>query len=897
MKCLQKKNAIIAMAILFCGVFAPAVAEVYIESDAPSSLANGKITFDYDSSGKITQLRMNPEVNEMLCLSGDTLDFADGAKLMPGQNGISCISNAIMSAGTLQIGVANMSYNGSLLKSDTYTTMFRNVNINDISPISSDSTGVQATGSRMYYPYHIVRGEDTLRVEFQAVHETYIKCCQIELRQNENDIEGKIINSGNYNNHTNCLGLSLFEFKDVSATSYDYGMKQLTIGPRREEFIYRDGLLSENGTVVAKNTSLEDLEICYAAIRGGYNGCKEVMCVHPHHISRKDGVLSAQFFMPAQNASTPLMKCVKVEFSQSGADVVAKYGYAKYKSWKDGYEYNFDNEGTSFTELTKELYEKNKNEHGYGIDMIVMRRTSRNRLALPVPGYRDIDMPLTGGGCDVIFDAGTNPGGPTQAQVTRVSPALYGKEFTTLTTEYALKDIAIVGGRIGGASNNKAEGRETLVSEWRNDGKTASCQIHSLHGKSLKGIDVELRQNGNAVEIRCATAMYHESGGTNYFGRMALKPDDKGYTEKTVATSPTAQTYALLWVEWDARPHSSVYAAAGNTMTDTRFVIKGDVTHPIDFHVMNLNALPQGKTECFGDAGLHFAVDSQPENGISQGASAMVMHPGTRLYQSGANSFRWGVQAVSIDAATLYAQYPLPSNCYANNLTLLNGAVISCSGGGFRAGYQNGTGWKIAGEGVVSNDADITVFSNGASERLHRFDVADTVPGEGVDFVQNGDICNSTGNYINGGFIKDGAGTMMMNGSIYTTNVASRITGGTLLLNKSGATVAGVDFTFDGGSLALAAETSNEAGVVTVSENASLVFGDGASLSLSRLSISEGAVLTLAGNVPAKGLKVAISPGEDELGRIVFADGRGGNVICSSSGYIRVQRGTVISIR
>ena len=896
MKCLEKFT-FVAMSVIVCGAFTPAVGDVYIESDAPSSLASGKIVFDYDNSGKITQLRMNPDAGETLCLSGDTLNFAEGAKLLPGQNGVSCISNAISAVGILQIGVTNMSYNGSLLKSDSYTTMFRNVNINDISPISSDSTGVQYTGSRMYYPYHIVRTDNTLRVEFQALHDTYIKCYQIELRQNGNDIEGKILNSGNFNNHTNCLGLSLFEFKDVSATSHSYGMKQLTIGPRREEFIYRDGLLSENGTVVAENTNLEDMEIRYAAIRGGYIGCKEVMCVYPYHVTRKDGILSAQFFIPAPNAVTPTMKCVKVEFFQVGANVVAKYVYAKNKAWKDGYEYNFDNEGASYTKLTKELYEQNKNTAGYGIDMIVMRRTSRNRLALPVPGYRDINMPLAGGGCEVIFDAGTNPGGPSQAQVTRVDPALYGTEFTTLTTEYALKDIAIVGGRIGGASNNKAEGRETLVSEWRNDGKTASCQIHSLHGKSLKGIDVELRQNGNAVEIRCATAMFHNSMGTNYFGRMALKPDHNGYVEYTVATSPNSQTYALLWVEWDARPHSSVYATADNQMKDTRFVIKGDVTHPIDFHVMNSNALPEGTTECFGDAGLHFAVDPLPEDGISQGTSDMVMHPGSRLYQSGKNSFQRDIQSVSIDAATLYAQYPLQSNCYANNLTLLNGSVISCSSGGFRVGYRNGTVWTIAGEGVVSNDADIILFSNSVYERLHRFDVADTVLGEGVDFVQNGDIYNLTDSNIYAGFIKDGAGTMMMNGSIQTTNLASHITGGTLLLNKSGATIAGVDFTFDGGSLALAAETSNEAGDITVTENTSFVFGDGASLSLSRLSISEGAVLTLAGNVPSKGLKVATPPSEDELKRIVFADGRGANVIYSPSGYILVQRGTVIIVQ
>jgi len=137
----------------------PSWAAEYVADAAnpPTSLADGKIAFEYDGAGKITELRMTPGAGEMLALSGDALDFAAGARLMPGQNGISCISNAIACAGTLQIGMTNMSYSGSLLSKTEYTTMFTNVRLADISPVSSDMKGVSSTGQKIYYPYHVTR--------------------------------------------------------------------------------------------------------------------------------------------------------------------------------------------------------------------------------------------------------------------------------------------------------------------------------------------------------------------------------------------------------------------------------------------------------------------------------------------------------------------------------------------------------------------------------------------------------------------------------------------------------------------------------------------------------------------------------------------------------------------
>ena len=868
MKNMQKAmNGLIGRAALVAAAICTATISVcaaeYVADADPriESLDDGKITFAYDDGGAITELRMTPGVGETLTLSGDALNFAANARIMPGQNGISCISNELSCAGTLQIGTTNMVYNGALLSKTEYTTMFRNVRLDDISPISSDAKGVSATGGVMYYPYHVVREGDTLRTEFQVVNGTYIKCYQLELKQDGDDIVGKLLNNGNVNNATNRLGFSLFENPDfASVASYNYGMKQLTIGPRREEYVYRDGLISENGTVVATNVRLEDVEILYAASRGGYYGCPRETA-YPHHVKFEDDVLTAQFFLPHPDAGGgAAMKCVKMEFRQVGANVVAKYVYAKWKALEGGHEYDFDKEGSSYTALTKEMYEANHSTYGYGIDMVVLRNKAKNRLLLPVPNHRDINMPLAGSGCEVIFDSGTSEAAPVESSVTRVNPALYGTTYKTLTTEHALKDIVVTGGRIGGSWCNSATGRDSVVVDWKNNGKVASCQVHARDGSSVKGVDVELRQNGDAVEIRCKQAIYHATKADEYFGIKRVVPDVDGATTQTLSTSATSKAYALLWVEWDLlpRPCATVFATAANSMTDTMFTVRGDETRPLEFLVMNVNALPSGSTECWGNSGLHIAVDSFFSSGISNGKSDMIMHPGSRLYQSGTQSFLHSHQVISLDAATLYGQYLASNQCYANFLTLANGAYV-CGSGHLQLGYDTTAKWTVAGEGAVTNEMDIMLYSynSGVSARYPGIDVSDTVPGEAADFIQNGDIYNSP-TYFNAAITKTGPGTMLMNGTFSTTNAVTRVDEGTILLNKSDATIAGVDFDLRGGTLACAAGTANTMGAVSVATSSTIPLGAGASLTMANLSVADGQTLEIecADGTGAKAVKV-----------------------------------------
>ena len=864
-----ERTALVAAAI--CAA-SPSFAAEYVADADPriESLENGKITFAYDDGGAITNLTMTPDPGETLTLSGDELNFAANARIKPGQNGTSCISNAITCAGTLWLGMTNMVYNGALLSKTEYKTMFHNVHLDDISPISSDAKGVSSTGGVMYYPYHVVREGDTLRAEFQAVNGTYIKCYQLELKQDGDDIVGKLLNNGYLNNTTNYLGVSLFEDPMFSSTSYDYGMKQLTIGPRREEYIHSRELISENGTVVAENVQVEDLEIAYAfsGIPKKYNGCPR-MTSYPSHVKLENGVLSAQFQM-VDGAS---IKCVKLAFSQVGANVVANYVYAKYATgYDEGHDYDFDKEGQTYNLLTKERYADNSNAYGYGIDMVVLRNKAKNRLLLPVPDHRDVNIPLAGGGCEVIFDSGTSEAAPVESNVTRVNPALYGTKYTTLTTEHALKDIVVTGGRIGGSWCNKATGRDSVVVDWKNNGKFASCQIHARDGTSVKGVDVELRQNGNAVEIRCKQAIYHATKADEYFGIKRVVPDVDGATTQTLSTSATSKAYALLWMEWDLlpRPRATVFATAANSMTDSTFTIKGDETRPLEFLVMNVNALPSGSTECWGDSGLHIYVAAAFGNGISNGHSDLIMHPGSRLYQSGTQSFLHSRQVISLDAATLYGQYLASNQCYANFLTLANGSCVR-GDGPLQLGYDTATKWTIAGEGAVTNEMNIMLLSynGGASARYPGIDVADTVPGEAADFIQNGDIYNSP-TYYNTAITKTGPGTMLMNGTFSTTNAATRIVDGTILLNKTDATVAGVGFDLQGGTLACAAGTTNAMGAVSVTASATLPVGAGASLTMANVSVADGQTLAIesADGTGAKAVKVNAALDAATLSRI-----------------------------
>ena len=133
---MNAKNSLASIAVIVAGVAFAATA-TYTAGD--TSLADGKVEFTYDESGKITELRMNPDYGETLTLTGDTLDFAAGANVHLGHCSTNEIRCAISSAGIVNLnpdGPYTWTTSNRGLKSKTFETLFENCDIDAIERVA-----------------------------------------------------------------------------------------------------------------------------------------------------------------------------------------------------------------------------------------------------------------------------------------------------------------------------------------------------------------------------------------------------------------------------------------------------------------------------------------------------------------------------------------------------------------------------------------------------------------------------------------------------------------------------------------------------------------------------------------------------------------------------------------
>ena len=897
------------MQLSICAAVLTAVAAggVYVKDAAnpPTALDDGKITFAYDDSGAITEMRTAPTSGETLTLSGDVLEFASGARFVPGPNGTTVISNVI-SAAALQIGTLsnNLTWtSNSAMNSVTPVKLFENVRLTEISVVSAIGTSYLALSPNAILPYFVRRSEDgaSMTVELQQLAaDNTLRAVLLELTQVDADIYGRVAQGwlvrSDSNGNRYC-GYSLFDVKPAGesyrvnapdASRDGFGIRSLTICPRRETHDYEGAFLSDAyDTVVATNECLSDVEILYGTCgyRMGYAGIARGV-LEPHHVRLENGVLSAQMFSLFESYT----KCVKIELRQSGSNVVARAVYAKYKNDKNA-DYDFDVTGTSYNLRTPE---KNPT-HGYGVDMLALRHKSRTRLTLPVAYRRDIPVALSGSGVEIAFEAVPTADGSSGANIVRSGDLWCGGDYMTLTAEHALKDITIVSGRIAGAWANGDDGTgyPAVVCEWRYDpaSDTATCQMQALrNGTEILIVDLELKQDGEAVKIRAVRAA-NNTNGVSYYGVSRMS----GGTTRTVSTGTNKQAYGVPYVEYDTRPHAFVSVSAANTMADSVYVVRGLPNCPITFQVAQRYALPSGALDCLGDATLLFSAGGTYNNGVSKGC-AMTMHDGTKIVVDAAYPFHYEADApVVLDHAAAEASFR-KVEAYANFLTFANGSSVVCTSRCFRVGYTPSPQWRVTGVDESFWTGDVSFVGKDRSTGISRLtiDVEDTVAGGAPDFTVNGDLVHD-GSYPHGTFTKLGLGTMRVNGKICITNEPVRVSGGTLLLGKSGATEDGVDFVLEGGTLALAAGTANVAASIAATDDSSLSVGAGARLELSGLSVPEGAALAVeyAGDVDNRGVRVATALDKATLARITLNGERASQ---SSGGYL-CRGGFIIIVR
>ncbi len=580
------------------------------------------------------------------------------------------------------------------------------------------------------------------------------------------------------------------------------------------------------------NTRLDDIvPLCsYGKVGDGAAAMNADNKYVPYYIYRVGNEMGIEL----QRTSGTLRRAVFIELQQDGADIKGRILASCYK-YNDSANlgvktFTYSNGSvTTISGMTNDTrnYQQQK----------FLTIGLRSKVTFNISGTQALPA-VSGKGVEVTFDA--NATGEL-AEEFKSGILKDSTSWQTLTTEHELKDIEIRSGRLFGTylSGNYPNGVDAIAFGWTNNNTTAGCQMQQLDGTLIRTVDLLFRQNGNKVEVKFERCVYTYTDASTYYGKMYLKT-----TDKSVTTINKSDKIRAHWVSTKASGAAGTVNANGaNTMCDSSYVIKGDVNHPIVFNAANVNALPDKATDCYGDSTtLNLTAGGEYDKGIR--GEKITMHPGSSLYSKESWTFHNTAQTVVIDNATLNLN---DNKKYINDLVLTNGAVVT-RGNQTVTGFGKDPTWRVAGEGVSTCASDITIVagSTGANgtKRTYTINVADTVAGAASDFIMSGNITHDSG-YPNGVFAKSGAGTMEMQGTLSVSNNPVRVTGGTLLLGKTGAVLNTVPFSLEGGTLACAAGTTNTTAAVSVTANSTLAVGAGAALTMANLTVNDGQTLAI----------------------------------------------------
>ena len=452
---------------------------------------------------------------------------------------------------------------------------------------------------------------------------------------------------------------------------------------------------------------------------------------------------------------------------------------------------------------------------------------------------KDRSLPaISGSGVDVTFDA--NAFGESALAFTS-GTLRCNAEWMTLTTEHTLSALTLRTGSIYGSYINSSDpvGKPAIVVGWENNGSTASCQFQGMDGAVMRCVDVELRQTANEVQIKWVQAF--NAGDAGDYGKQKALFENASSIKPNIATRQTVN-----WASTVA-PAATVNATGANTMVGA-FIVKGDDAHPIVYDVAAKYAMPE-TIDCYGNATLRFSASGDYNDGVSKNTETITMHEGTTIATAGDYPFHCNSGDVVLDGAALSHT---TGDAYLNYLTFSNASAVNMTGGSIRAGYSaSDPMWTVTGTGKSTYTGPLHFLAQGkgdnGAEKYLTIAVADTVEGEGTDFLLTGDITADL-DRKNASFIKTGAGTMEVDGTIYTTNRAVRVEEGTLLLGRSNATAADVDFSLQGGTLAFAEGTANTVDAVALTADSGISVASGALLTMADLTIADGKVLNIVGD-------------------------------------------------
>ena len=179
--------------------YATDVSDSWTATGLPNSLADGAITIGYDGANNVAALTVTPIGGGTVSLSGDAMPFADGAEIRIAAPGKFILSNELTGSGKISLtntdATAQIEYDGDLLSTNRWTTMFAGQQLADYTPVKSirrEGSGVYDQG--IYYPYNVRRyiddGMSYMSIQLMASQPTTTRALLMRLRQNGDNIEG-----------------------------------------------------------------------------------------------------------------------------------------------------------------------------------------------------------------------------------------------------------------------------------------------------------------------------------------------------------------------------------------------------------------------------------------------------------------------------------------------------------------------------------------------------------------------------------------------------------------------------------------------------------------------------------------------------------------------------------
>ena len=869
----------------------------YTASQQPASLGHGAVRFEYDGSGAITRLVVAPTAGRTVELKGDTLAFAAGGVLAHGGQGVVVISSKMTGVDGLTVTNASgasafLLYNGDTdggwINAHSFSTVYRNVDLDDIEPVevdnltNRDNRPWMGSNPQVCGIYNVMRdtvdGVKQLTAQVQVAQGGYVKYCKLLMKQDGANVVARNVEAFAVKS-TALLGEDFDHLKNVHAGNWSlYG---------NVEWLEQNPLGEDNSGAHDNFTHT------------GYG-------VH-RLTSRRIGGLPVLYVNSA------------IYVNSSGEGLGGPLKVAE----------NIDVRGKTGSSFNTQTMADGPT---FSIDGLLTIPNRNHNLGTPVSGANGI-----------FTVAATQP-------VSSDPTASVLKGFATYTLQNvdgsirSLTELVDVSGIMTGNSmpiktdashpdyNHTQMHHLKMVTNGWND-IIATCQLQSRNtDKWIRCVKLQLKQVDFKVQVAFVTNWYAIVAEGARFGMDFENPGAvpvNGYGKQGTLTAATASSFSVsnLTCRFSLPGQYLLSLSATNTMENGRLVVKGTSDGGrVMINMNNVGCLPKDGIVDVEEGGtLLFSAGSgvgmsAPDKKTQNSSAKLRVHAGGILRKwahdntnsSVSKRNHWAIyraQDIFLDGGVFEPAFlwdASASSCYtyANNVTLRNGGRFQ--------GYVNlwaGQGgssdpkphWYVTGSSPSFCDMPLRFVGGSSAENHIEFilDVDDTTGDDTADFafLKRVEVLSSNPHVSLGKF----GGGIAEAQTAFSVPKGVNIYGGTFRLGASDvADAETLKFALDGGALAAAAGTDNALGVLTVGENGGgIALGTGATLSFADSSDAEW---TAGANVVVSGFaEDSIRFGTTEGGltnaqrrRFVTSDGE--RLHINANGYLTTKTPSIVLV-